>query len=310
MSEQHAVAIDIGGTKVDIALADGAGRILDRVRLDTCADDGPDQAIERILDAVRRLAARSDDAVTRYAAVCAGVVRPDGVLFAPNLPGWEHVALAERFQHGLGVPHVAVANDVYAGALAELRHGALRGADPGLYLSLGTGVAAAVTFGGQVSAGAHRAAGELAYVALDSTAPADIGRGRAPLEEIVGGRALGDRASAVLGQPVTAAELFARTDPPARKLVDEALDVLGVAIANAAVLLDPARVVIGGGMMASAETIVAALTAHLQRAVPFPPDVRVARFAQDASLYGAVALALDAGTDRVSAPVNSTGSAG
>lgn len=289
------VAIDIGGTKVDIALAGHTGRILDRVRLDTRAGDGPDQVIERILDAARLLAARSAGAVTRYAAVCAGVVRPDGVLFAPNLPGWERVALAERLRHGLGVPHVAVANDVHAGALAELRHGALRDADPGIYLSLGTGVAAAVTCGGQVLAGAHRAAGELAYVALDPAA-ADIGRGRAPLEEIIGGRALAERATAALGEPVTAAALFARTDALARKLVDEALDVLGVAVANAAVLLDPARVVVGGGMMASAEVIVPALVAHLERAVPFPPDVRAAHFTQDASLHGAVALALDDAT--------------
>ena len=300
------VAVDIGGTKIDIALADETGRILQRIRLDTRADDGPDQAIERILESIRSLTDGSPTTSTRYAAVCAGVVRPEGVLFAPNLPGWEQVALADRLEHALGGQQVSVANDVHAGALAELRFGALREVDPGLYLSLGTGVAAAVTIGGQVVAGAHRAAGELAYVTLDSTAPADIGSGRAPLEEIVGGRGLGARASAALGEPVTAAELFARTDPPARRLVDEALDALGAAIANAAVLLDPARVVIGGGMIGSAETIVPVLSAHLERAVPFPPEIQSAHFAQDASLHGAVALALDVGRARPDAELASS----
>jgi glucokinase len=293
---RHVVAIDVGGTKIDVALADDAGRILDRTRLQTRAEAGPDQAIERVLSAVKLLTELSDRRygvpVAGHAAVCAGVIRPDGILFAPNLPGWESLALAARLEDGLGVPFVPVANDVRAGAFAELRFGALQGVDPGLYVSLGTGVAAAVTTAGGVIAGAHQAAGEIGYFAVEPSLPADIAAGRAPLEETVGGKALGERACTALGARVTTAELFARTDEPARRLVGEALDALGTAIANVAILLDPERVVIGGGLMASADTILPVIGAHLTRAVPFPPELEPARFTQDASLHGAVALAL------------------
>jgi glucokinase len=293
---RHVVGIDIGGTKIEVALADRAGRILDRIRLDTRAAAGPDQAIERILAAARTLTELSERShgtpVGRYAAVCAGVIRPDEILFAPNLPGWERLALAARLQAGLGVPEVPVANDVQAGALAELRFGALQGADPGLYVSLGTGVAAAVTIANEVITGANQAAGEIGYFAIGAGDPVDVAAGRAPLEEIVGGKALGERATALLGTPVTAAELFARTDAPAQRLVREALDALGTAIANIAVLLDPERVVIGGGVMGSADVVLPAVAGHLARAVPFPPELRPARFTQDASLHGAVALAV------------------
>ncbi|HZX06662.1 ROK family protein [Kribbella sp.] len=293
---RHVVGIDIGGTKIEVALADRSGRILDRIRLETRAAAGPEQALERIVAAVGTLAELSErshgTAVGGYAAVCPGVIRPDEILFAPNLPGWQQIPLAARLQTALGVPDVPVANDVQAGAYAELRFGALKGVDPGVYVSLGTGVAAAVTTAGEVLTGAHQAAGEIGYFAVGSDTPVDVVAGRAPLEELVGGKALGVRASEVLGAPVTAAELFARTDKPARKLTAQALDTLGAAIANIAILLDPERVVIGGGLMASADVILPAVADRLARAVPFPPELLAARFIQDASLHGAVALAL------------------
>jgi glucokinase len=67
-----------------------------------------------------------------------------------------------------------------------------------------------------------------------------------------------------------------------------------VAIANMAILLDPERIAVGGGMMGSAERVLAALRRRLERAVPFPPEVVRARFVHDTALRGAVALALDA----------------
>jgi glucokinase len=215
-------------------------------------------------------------------------------LLTPNLPGWDSLALARRLQQELEIEHApAVCNDVRAGALAEARFGALRGVDPGVYVSLGTGIAAALTVGGTVLGGAHQAAGEIGYLNPGGTSAASFADGRAPLEEIVGGKALGARASELLGIELTAAELFERTDPPARKIVREALNVLGAAIANIAVFVDPERIVVGGGMMASTDVILPNLAAHLARAVPFAPQVLTAHFMQDASLHGAVALALD-----------------
>jgi glucokinase len=311
-ASQTAIGIDFGGTKIEVALACPDGTLLSRERLDTLAELGPHQALERTAAAVRRLEALSREAhgacVTGYAAVAPGIVQTDRILLTPNLPGWEDLALAPELQRLLDLDHLpAVANDVRAGALAELRFGALRGVDPGLYISLGTGISAAVTIGGTVLAGANQAAGEIAYV--DPGIGARDGSlytpGTAPLEEIVGGKAIGERASAELGEDLTAAELFARAasgmagnvgDGPAiehaRAIVRETLDVLARSIANASVLIDPEVIVLGGGMMASADLILSALREHLAASVPFPPRVAPAHFARDASLHGAVALAL------------------
>ncbi|MFJ4670833.1 ROK family protein [Kitasatospora purpeofusca] len=296
------IGIDFGGTKTEVALADSAGTPLRRVRFATRPEQGPDRVLARAGAAARELAEHARAVlglpVVAHAAVSPGVVLPDRILLTPNLPGWESLALADRLALELGVPSVAVANDVRAGALAELRRGSLRGADPGVYLSLGTGVAAALTVGGRVLDGAHRAAGEIGY--LDPGAPsgapgrrAAFADGHAPLEELVGGKALGERSAAELGQELTADRLFTSPDPAARRIAREALDTLATAVANIAVLLDPERIVVGGGMMAAGAVILPALTERLDRAVPFPPAVLPARFTADASLHGAITLALD-----------------
>ena len=298
MESQTVIGIDFGGTKIEVALARPDGTLLDRERLDTRAELGPWQALERAVEAARRLEARSREAyaatVIGYAAVAPGIVQDERILLTPNLPGWEELALARELQNLLGLEHApAVGNDVRAGAMAELRFGALRGTDPGLYVSLGTGISAAVTIGGRVLAGANRAAGEIAYI--DPGVGPRRGLGSAPLEEIVGGRSIGERASALLGEQVTAAELFARAaadDEAARAIVDETLDVLARSIANISALIDPELIVVGGGMMASADLILPAISRRLVETLPFPPRVAAANFTRDASLHGAVALAL------------------
>ncbi|HET9167984.1 MAG TPA: ROK family protein [Actinospica sp.] len=296
---QTVIGIDFGGTKIEAALARPDGTLLDRERLDTRAELGPWQALERAAEAVRRLEDRARAAygatVTGYAAVAPGIVQRERILLTPNLPGWEDLALARELQRLLGLEHApAVGNDVRAGAMAELRFGALRGTDPGVYLSLGTGISAAVTVGGRVLEGANKAAGEIAYI--DPGVCPRRGPGAAPLEELVGGRALGERASALLGERLSAAELFARaaTDEAARAIVDETLDVLARSIANITTLIDPELVVIGGGMMASGDVILTAVGRRLTETLPFPPPVAAAHFTRDASLHGAVALALSA----------------
>ncbi len=149
------VGIDFGGTKTEVALADSTGTPVRRIRFATRPEQGPDRVLARAGAAARELAEYARSVlglpVVAHAAVSPGVVRPDRILLTSNLPGWENLALADRLVLELGVDSVAVANDVRAGALAELRRGALRGADPGVYLSLGTGVAADASLHGAIT---------------------------------------------------------------------------------------------------------------------------------------------------------------
>jgi predicted NBD/HSP70 family sugar kinase len=289
------LGIDFGGTKVALATASGDGSVQRSARLATNAADGAEQVLRRTLECARGLVA--DTAATggkclAVGAVSPGIVEADRVLLAPNVPGWHGLSLPAALRDGLSTDRLALGNDVKAAALAESRWGSLRGADPALLVLLGTGVAAGIVVGGDVVAGAHGAAGEFGY---NLRGPQDVVAGdghAAPLEEAVGGRGIGERGARLLGAPVSAADVFRSSDVRARALVDEALDELAVHVANLAIALDPARVAVGGGLMAQAEPVLAALGRRLAAAVPFPPELATATFVHDGPLRGAIALAL------------------
>jgi glucokinase len=291
------LGIDFGGTKIALATATLDGVLLESDRLDTDAGRGASQAVDRaVARAEELLAATADSEGGRCVAVSAvspGIVYEDRVALAPNVPGWQELELPallrERFD---GAPS-SVGTDVKAAAVAELRWGSLRGADPAILLILGTGIAAAIVAGGRVIHGANGAAGEIGYSLRGACETTGAAEGHAPLEEFAGGRAIGERATELLGEPMTAAEVFDHPDPRARELLDAALDALAVEVANMAIALDPARIAVGGGLMSRADSILAALERRLSAAAPFPPELVPAEFVHDGPLRGAIALALD-----------------
>jgi glucokinase len=295
-SRDFVLAIDFGGTKTAVASADMTGSILRQSRLDTNAAGGAQQLLERTSAAARELIERTAAEVGGQCAAVGvatpGVVYDSGILLSPNIPGWDQVPLRETLRASLHMPAVFVGNDVKTATMAEMRWGALKGADPAVYLSLGTGIASAIAFGGRVVTGAHGASGEIGYNLRSVLDTSGAVQGRAPLEEAIGGRFIGERASLLLGEKLSAADVFAHTDVRARFLVDEALAELATHVANLAILIDPARIAVGGGLMHSSEVILQALAFRLSYAVPFPPELVPARFLNDASLYGAIALAL------------------
>jgi glucokinase len=285
------LAIDYGGTKVALTTgtAEAPGRLGRVLRLETQPSAGAEQAVRRSFEAARTLlAAPAAVGVSTF-----GILRGDRIQLAPNVPGWDGMELPRLLREEFGAVPVAIDNDVKAAAVAELRWGALRGVDVGVYLNLGTGLATALVVGGRVVRGANGAAGEIGYL-IGSAGESGFADGRAPCEELVSGAALATRGSALLNRPVAAQDLFAmRDDPLVRPLLDDAVAALAAAVANLCITLDPERVVVGGGMMRAAHHILPRITAEVERTVPFPPTIMAARFIDDAPLLGALALALD-----------------
>jgi len=291
------LGIDFGGTKIALATATLDGRLLESDRLDTDAGRGAAQAVDRAVaraDELMAATARSEGGrCVAVSAVSPGIVYEDRVALAPNVPGWQELELPALLRERFNGARSAVGTDVKAAAVAELRWGSLRGADPAILLVLGTGIAAAIVAGGSVIHGANGAAGEIGYSLRGACETSGAAAGRAPLEEFAGGRAIGERASELLGEPLTAADVFDHPDPRARELLDAALDALAVQVANMAIALDPARIAVGGGLMSRADAVLAALERRLRAAAPFPPELVPAEFVHDGPLRGAIALALD-----------------
>jgi glucokinase len=290
------LGIDFGGTKIALATAALDGRLLESDRLETEAGHGAVQAVDRALARAQDLLAattRDGGRCVGVSAVSPGIVYEDHVVLAPNVPGWEQLGLPGLLRERFGLARVAVGTDVKAAAVAELRWGSLRGADPAILLTLGTGLAAAVVVGGEVLHGANGAAGEIGYSLRGAAELHGAADGRAPLEEFAGGRAIGERASRLLGTPVTAADVFEHPDPRLGELLGGALDAVAVQVANMAILIDPARIAVGGGLMSRPEVVLEAIERRLRHGAPFAPELVPAQFIHDGPLRGAIALALD-----------------
>jgi glucokinase len=296
--DDFVLGIDFGGTKIALATATLDGRLVESDRLETEAGRGAVQAVERALaraDELLSAAARNGGGrCLAVSAVSPGIVYEDRVALAPNVPGWQELKLPALLRERFEPAQAAVGTDVKAAAAAELRWGSLRGADPAILLILGTGLAAAIVVRGEVLHGANGAAGEIGYSLRGVGERTGAADGRAPLEEFAGGRAIGERASELLGTPVTAADVFEHPDPRARELLEAALDELAVQVANMAIVIDPARIAVGGGLMSQPDMILSALERRLRLGAPFAPELVPAQFIHDGPLRGAIALALDA----------------
>ncbi|WP_328415462.1 ROK family protein [Micromonospora sp. NBC_00389] len=286
------LGIDFGGTKMAVGVADRQGRLLARERVLTYAEQGAPQALDRALELAAKLVAQVGGPLTAAGIASPGVVRPDGIDLAPNVPGWDRLRLAEAVRERLDVPAVAVDNDLNAAALAELRLGALRDADPGLVVGLGTGVAAAVTVRGEVLSGHHGAAGEIGYAVAGAARPGVM------LEATFSGRALDQLAEELL-LPGGATGLAVRAGQPGgiRDALLARVDELARHLVTCCLLVDPQRVVLVGGVTGS-DLIRGMLVERMAEVLPYPPEVVRSGFPDDAALLGAVILAREA----VSAP--------
>jgi len=291
------LGVDYGGTKIAVGVCDLDGQRLASNTLPAAGDRGADVTLQRGIEAARALL--RDLPAARLSAVgiaTFGIPAADHVGLAPTIDGWDRLALREELGAAFaGVP-VSVMTDVKAAALAEARWGSLVDCDPGLYLNLGTGLAAALVVGGRVVPGRHGAAGEIAYN-LRSLDDVDVPiESRELLEDRVSGRALAELGRALPGEPRDAIGVFRSAeagDQAARAVVDRALTELSFHVVNLATALDPQRVTVGGGLVGSWEQLEPRLRRALDAGVPYPPELVRAHFPFDAPLVGALAVGVE-----------------
>jgi glucokinase len=291
------VGIDFGGTKIAIAVCDLAGNKLAASVVDTEGDRGARAAFDHGIQTARNLliGCSAEDSLAAVGVSTFGIPFEDRVELAPSIDGWGSLALGRELRAAFPGVSIRMATDAKAAAQAEARWGSLAGFEPAVYLNLGTGLAAAVVIGGTVLTGSHGASGEIGYN-LRSRGDVGLPQGkRMPLEDMVSGLALRRRADA-LGRKLTAAEVFSvgQSDANLDELIADFVDELAFHVVNLAILVDPARIAVGGGMTRSWDRIGPGLADALNAGVPYPPELVLAHFPHEAPLLGAVALAIDA----------------
>ncbi|MEV0194656.1 MULTISPECIES: ROK family protein [Kitasatospora] len=305
---KHVIALDVGGTGMKAALLAQDGSVLFEARRPTGREHGTDAVVAAILDFAADLA---DEGRARFgvAPLAAGVAVPGTIdeqrgiaVFSANL-GWRDLPLRTLLGGRLAGPDgampVALGHDVRSGGLAEGRLGAGRGVDRFLFVALGTGIAGAIGIDGRIEAGAHGYGGEIGHVVVRPGGPACGCGARGCLETLASASAVSRAWAEAVGDPdadaASCAVAVDAGDPRAVAVWQRAVDALADGIVLAQSLLDPSRVIVGGGLAEAGDTLFTPLRAAVTERLTFqmPPEVVPAMLKDTAASLGAGLLAWD-----------------
>jgi glucokinase len=265
------LGIDVGGTKTAVVVGDVAGAVRARAEFPSLAARGPDALIADIEHHVARLAVAHPGAAAIGVSIGGPVDAESGLVMSPpNLPGWDAIPLAERLARRFGLP-TRLEHDAKAGALAEWRYGAGRGARDMVFLTLGTGIGAGIIAGGRLVRGAGNLAGEVGHWRIAADGPEIYGKAGS-LEGWASGAGLPALARflhpVTLGDIADAIALSRRAeagDAAASEVIAAAGAALGRALALLVDLLAPERIVLGNLARRLGPAFMAAAEAELTR---------------------------------------------
>jgi glucokinase len=277
------LAIDIGGTKFSIAVFEGE-RIVDRESHATDRAGGPESILGRIAIIIEKWKPRFR--FDRCGIGFGGPVDFDRqrVVQSTHVAGWNNFDLPGRLTQLLGFVPI-MDNDANAGALGEALYGAGRGCRPLFYMTLSTGIGGGIiTSADAIYRGADSYAGEIGHLAIRPDGPECLCGSRGCLERMCCGLWL-ERDH---GRP--ASELLRNPEFVERYVVD-----LALGLKAAIMLLNPARIVIGGGISKAGDRLFVPLRQEMSRQITAWSRARIdvvpAELGDDSVLYGAMELA-------------------
>jgi predicted NBD/HSP70 family sugar kinase len=297
-----ALGIDFGHSHVRVAVSDLSSNILAErsapMDIDHAAHEGLDVALELIGEAL------DEAGVERSRVIGAGLGLPgpvdqiDGVIGSSAiLPGWVGVAAGEEMRRRLDVP-VSVDNDANLGALAELTHGAGRGASELVYLKVSSGIGAGLILGGRLHRGTGGVAGELGHILVAPEGAVCRCGNRGCLETAASTGALLEMLRRSHGE-LTVAEMLrlARDgDLGCRRVIADAGRVVGSAVAVVLNLLNPQLLVVGGDLAEAGDLLLDGVRSSVRlAALPAAADaagVVAGVLGERAQVLGALALAI------------------
>jgi len=277
------LAVDIGGTKFRLAIFDG-GRIVERVSRPTNRAGARDWMLGQIAGIIADWKRRH--AIDRCGVGFGGPVdfERQRVALSTHVSGWSGYDLPHYLEHLIDIVPI-MDNDANVGALGEALYGAGRGFLPLFYVTLSTGIGGGIiTAGGNIYRGADSYAGEIGHITVKPGGPECLCGSRGCLERLCCGLWL-ERDH---GCP--AEELFQNPD-----FVEQYVADLALGLKAAIMLLNPARIVIGGGISKAGDALFVPLRAELRRQITGWSRARIdvvpAALGDDSVLYGALALA-------------------
>ncbi len=298
------IGIDVGGTNTTGGLASEEGRLSVKIRRPTDRAGGAEAGLKLISDIIEELMDRAGRVRAKVRRIGVGFGGPvdfdEGiVLLSHHVAGWEGLPLRHELKSRFRLP-VILDNDANAGTLGEWRFGAGLGFNDLLYVNIGTGIGGGIISDGRLLRGAHNLAGEIGHLIVVRDGPVCTCGKRGCLESCASGEAIARRGSETLGRPVKSEEVFALAadgDSKAKGVLSGVIEDLAHGIGAAVSLLNPAVVIIGGGLSEAPHSL---FLDPLRHAIPCYClgdaakilHIDAAQLRYDGGVLGAVALAL------------------
>jgi glucokinase len=310
----YTIGIDVGGTKVLGGVVDENGKVIATARKDTPRQGGS-ALTQTIADIAQELIQSHD--IESVGVSAAGFVSSDRktMLATPNIADWNGVNLDAELTKLIGLD-VIIENDANAAAWGEAKFGAGRNQDHMMMLTVGTGIGGGVVVNGALYRGAFGIAAEFGHMRVVPDGHLCGCGARGCFEQYASGNALLRHArEAISASPEIARNLLSRGDGSVEGLTGKAITEaardgdpvalaafnttgqwLGAGIATLSVILDPACVVIGGGVIDAGEILLKPTREALERTMPFAgkhpyPQIIAAELGNEAGLVGVADLA-------------------
>ena len=292
------LGIDLGGTKLHIALADLHGEIVAESIEPTSSDGGAAVVaqIERMKDALLQHASVSAQRLRGGVMGSPGMVDPasGSIVIAPNIPGLDSLDVRAALRERLGID-ITIENDVNLAAIGEHWRGNSRRARSFAFIAVGTGIGMGIFSDGYLVRGARGAAGEIAYLPLGGDPYDARGLRFGTLETAIGSAGIVERYLGLGGSPgSTVRDVFDRLEieEAARITIDEISRILTTAILAVHSILDSEIIILGGSIGARPE-LKLRIDEHLGRCMREPVRIELSALGNRATLIGAIGSAID-----------------
>lgn len=294
-----AAAVDLGGTKLSVAIGDLLGNALAEATVPTDSRGGT-HVVEQVATQIEALTTQLAVSAKHLKIVVLGtpgVFHPETahILVAPNIPGIDEVDVPGLLSQRLGVP-VIIENDVNLAARGEQWRGHGTGVRNFVFIALGTGVGMGIIADGHLLRGARGAAGEIGYLPIGGDPYDPRGFTLGTFETAVGSAAIANRYVGFGGRRgATVRDIFAALetgDAAASATIEETARLIAPAIAAVTATLDPDMVILGGSIGVRQE-LIEAVRRVLPRCTPSPPRVEASVLGSRAGLVGALGVAVD-----------------
>ncbi|WP_127583168.1 ROK family glucokinase [Paenibacillus koleovorans] len=315
MSGKIYVGVDLGGTSIKVGLCDEQGTLLHTYEGPTGTEEGPQVVLDRIAQYVKQIVSDSSYTWEQVAGVGAGIAGfidlESGIVIRSANLDWDNVEVKRELEERLGCP-VRINNDANVAALGEAWSGAGRGVAHVVCLTLGTGVGGGVIINGKIVEGFRGMAAELGHIKVVPDLEAiQCGCGQIGCVETVSSAtgiirmakdAVGRGEATSLSELSTlmAKDVFDAAkegDEVALRIVKRAAHYLAKAMAAVAVVLNPQRFIIGGGVSRAGDILFDEIRKVYKLNVPpaFAEGVDIvpAQLGNDAGIVGAAGLNLN-----------------